>query len=258
MSTPVSMVSGLERVQHDQPPGNKSNDHLRIIFLNAWSGILGNEISRFMEEQAAVTSVFCLQEVDEAMVGICKTILSDDFEEISAYKKNNESDFFPSATYVRKDRDIIASNPLFHDRKDVGLAIQTEIAFGDGSLHICNVHGVSRPNSKQDNPARKEQSAELIKPYAHIEDPVIIGGDFNLFPDTESIQAFQANGYRDLIQEYGIQTTRNHYAWERFPDTPHYFSDYVFVKGGISVTRFSVLDDEVADHLPMLLEVEAQ
>lgn len=83
----------------------------------------------------------------------------------------------------------------------------------------------------------------------------IIGGDFNMFPENESIRMFEKNGYQDLIKNFGIKTTRNRIAWEKYPETPQYYSDYIFLKGDLQIKTFSVPENEVSDHLAMILEI---
>ncbi len=237
-----------------------SIDRLRIVFLNAWSGRLEEPMGAFLEAQAPSTDIFCFQEADGVMPDLCTATLPD-FHKITAYKQHASSeDEFPQANYVKEGLGIIASKILFQDRSDIGLGIYTQVAFGDGSLHLCNMHGISRPVDKRDNPPRLAQSDALIQFFDGIENPedsIVIGGDLNLSPDTQSIQIFSKSGYRDLISDYGIATTRNHYAWDRFPATPHYHSDYVFTKGA-SVADFGVAEDLISDHLAMVLEVERQ
>ena len=81
-----------------------------------------------------------------------------------------------------------------------------------------------------------------------------MGGDFNLFPDTKSLELIREAGFRDLIQEFSISTTRNRYAWEKYP-TKYLFSDYVFVSSSLTVQSFEVPTVEVSDHLPMIVEI---
>lgn len=66
---------------------------------------------------------------------------------------------------------------------------------------------------------------------------------------------FEKNGYKDLIKDYKIPTTRNKVAWKMYPDNPQLYSDYVFVSSGIEVKSFSVIENEISDHLPLILEI---
>jgi endonuclease/exonuclease/phosphatase family metal-dependent hydrolase len=83
----------------------------------------------------------------------------------------------------------------------------------------------------------------------------IIGGDFNILPETESIRMFKDQGYADLIKDFSIRTTRNRFAWEKYPGNELYYSDYVFIKHA-KVVDFAVPALEISDHLPMLLDIE--
>jgi endonuclease/exonuclease/phosphatase family metal-dependent hydrolase len=85
----------------------------------------------------------------------------------------------------------------------------------------------------------------------------IIGGDLNLMPDTESVRMFAANGYRDLIAEFKIPTTRNRLVWDKFPDSKQYYSDYVFVSPEVKVREFSVPNNEISDHLPLIVDIQS-
>jgi hypothetical protein len=66
---------------------------------------------------------------------------------------------------------------------------------------------------------------------------------------------FKNNGYKNLIGDYQIITTRNNLAWSLYPDK-QYFADYVFASPEIKVKSFEVPNNEVSDHLPLILEIE--
>ncbi len=74
-------------------------------------------------------------------------------------------------------------------------------------------------------------------------------GDFNLFPDTESIAMLERSGLQNLIRQYGITSTRTHYYSRK-----EKYADYAFVSEGIDVGDFKILPDVVSDHSPLYLE----
>ena len=76
--------------------------------------------------------------------------------------------------------------------------------------------------------------------------------------DTESVRMFEEAGYRNLIRDFDIKTTRNQISWDMWPDLPkQLWADFVFVSPDIKVKSFVVPeDDESSDHLPMILEVD--
>lgn len=83
----------------------------------------------------------------------------------------------------------------------------------------------------------------------------ILGGDFNTLPDEKSITMFETAGYKSLIKDFAVNTTRNRYVWERYPKNKMYYSDYVFVERGTKLKSFDVPGIEVSDHLPMVVEL---
>ena len=40
-----------------------------------------------------------------------------------------------------------------------------------------------------------------------------------------------------------------------YPESPQLFSDYVFVSPEVAVSGFSVPEDEISDHLPMIVDL---
>lgn len=226
---------------------------MKIVFLNVWGDDMQDTLVGYLEEQVRDTDIFCFQEATEAMRRRCVDILSN-YAETTHHKYVTAADDFWQSTFIRKDITVLSSEILMSDSMNTGVAICSKVQVGNSSLYVCNVHGMSRPKDKRDDPGGIKQSQELINFFKDKSEPIIIGGDFNLFPDTQSIGVFSENGYRDLIQEFHIATTRNHLVWDRFPVRMDY-SDYVFLKGDMTLKSFVVPVNEVSDHLPLLLEV---
>ena len=147
----------------------------------------------------------------------------------------------------------------------VGVAETFKLSLGLNDLHISNIHGISQPGDKKDNPARIRQTEQIINNNSKMNGPRIIGGDFNLLPDTRSIKMFEDQGYLNLIKKNKIKTTRNAHAWiqakEMVADGYRFygeqkFADYVFVSPEIKVKNFEVPNIEISDHLPLILDFE--
>ncbi len=115
-------------------------------------------------------------------------------------------------------------------------------------LTLGNVHGFWTPDGKGDIPQRIRQSKDMLEFMDAQQGPKILCGDFNLNPDTESVRMI-AEKFRDLVKEYGVKTTRSRLCRPGIG----LFADYLFVSEGIKVMDFSVPDEEVSDHLPLLL-----
>jgi endonuclease/exonuclease/phosphatase family metal-dependent hydrolase len=82
----------------------------------------------------------------------------------------------------------------------------------------------------------------------NINNKKILCGDFNLMPDTQSLQII-AEGMNNLIATYKITSTRTNY----YPKEEK-FADYIFTSPDIKVNQFAVLRDEVSDHAPLMID----
>lgn len=229
---------------------------VKIIFLNAWGGKMEKKMRGFFEVQASDTDLFCLQEADEHMRGLVREYLQD-FNETAYMDEHRSSvETFDMSTYVRKTLPVRNSEVSFHEERK-GIGICTELEYRGNPLHIINYGGVSRPGDKLDTPERIKQSEKLLAYYDTKRGPKILGGDFNVLPETRSVQMFVEHGYRELVQDFAIPTTRNRLAWDRFP-VKQLFSDYVFVSRDVEVKDFRVPDIEISDHLPLILQFDVR
>lgn len=227
---------------------------MKIVFLNAWNGKVGRSLWEFFEKQKESTDVFVLMETDINFQKKADQILAD-FTSFKANKEVDNEDEFFQTTYARNINKILVSNAVLDDDRNIGYGLYTKIQSENQILNLINVHGIALPGNKLDNPKRIEQSKAFIDFMKKVDGPKIIGGDFNLEPDTESVQMFEKNGYRNLISEYKIKTTRNHLSWDLYPNK-QLFADYVFVSPDIKIKSFEVPDIEISDHLPLILEIE--
>ncbi len=77
-----------------------------------------------------------------------------------------------------------------------------------------------------------------------------MGGDFNVLPETKSIQLLEAAGMRNLVREFGITSTRSPLYTK-----PEKYADYIFVSKDIEVASFEVLPDVVSDHMALRVAI---
>jgi hypothetical protein len=227
---------------------------MRIIFLNTFHGKVRDGISQFLKDQSLLTDIFCFQEFFEDMDKLYASILPN-FQPISVSKEIN-LDSYRQTTLINKGLKIKEWSVFFPKDPNKGLGIFTRIEREGQNINIVNLHGQPKPGDKLDNPERLAQSQQILDHINKLTGLKIIGGDFNLFPETQSINLFEKAGFRNLIKDYSIHTTRNRLAWEPYPDNPQLFSDYVFVSPEIRVKEFTVPDIEISDHLPMILTID--
>ncbi|TAK95369.1 hypothetical protein EPO05_04410 [Patescibacteria group bacterium] len=228
---------------------------MKVVFLNTWNGKMRAEIEPFIREQSQDADIFCLQEVYPEMRALCQQWLSD-YQEFYAYKFIVKDDDFPQATYVRKSMPGLESEIVLENEPNCGLGINVRFQTKNGILNVCNFHGAAFPGDKLDNPNRLKQSERLIDFFRQRDGQKIIGGDFNLLNNTQSVRMFSENGYADLIHDFEIKTTRNRLAWEMYPDSKQFYSDFVFVSPEVKIEQFMVPENEISDHLPIIMEIE--
>lgn len=268
---------------------------MKVISLNACMGVVFEPLMDFIEEHAADTDIFCLQEMMSTKNAKCFfsekgartnvleeiakrlpdhdcvfSVMEDDFE--IDVEKDGESQL-GIATFVKKSMKIIGSEEIFiantrnsfngKDYATVGhSALRVDVRNGERELSVINAHGRSHPPHKRDAPERIKQSQKILALAERGGTEKIIMGDFNLFPDTESIRMIEDAGFINLITKHEIQTTRGSHIRVLFPEyaTGPYgyqeFADYTFISPDITVHEFSVPDVPISDHLPMILTCE--
>lgn len=257
---------------------------MKIISLNTWGGRAGKEkLLAFMKVYANTTDIFCLQEiwsapyqdVDGKIVGGTRADYNDimiyGLKEITnippdhvPYFRPHHLDNYGLLMLVHKNLHVVEENEFFvHKEKgyipdgDIGhharnvqyIAIKKDTT----PLYVMNFHGLWNGKGKTDSEDRIQQSEKIISHIKKLQGEVILCGDFNLLPDTKSIQMLEDIGLRNLIKENNITSTRtSHYA------KSDKFADYAFISKGVYVNEFKVLPDEVSDHSPLFLDIEIE
>jgi len=238
---------------------------MRIIFLNIWGGQVFEPLMQFIQEYARSTDFFCFQEVSpELFFKISKTLPDHNgwYDIGGKYYPHNV--WYAQAIFVKKGIQVSASRKtnIFHETGNkIGFMQDLSLKRNSQAIFVGNVHGNPHPGSKLDSSSRMIQSQKIIDVFENMSSPKIIGGDFNLLPDTKSIKLFEDAGYRNLIKEFNIKKTRNKLSWKiHSKDSEYfvkqYFADYVFTSSDVKVKSFEVPDIEISDHLPLILDFE--
>ena len=226
---------------------------MKIIFLNAWQGQIP-KIKNFILENIPTTDIFCFQESFNSKSQIFCLDLLEDYQYFFDEKRVSKQDQFINCTFIRKNFSVLDIKTIGQGDSTIGLGLFTKIKISDNKfINLCNFHGHARPGDKQDNPNRIKQSQLIIDFFKDLSGPKIIGGDFNLDLNIKSVQMFEDNGYKNLIKEFKIPTTRNEISWSKY-ENKQLFADHLFVSPGIKITNFSVPNNKISDHLPLILE----
>lgn len=124
----------------------------------------------------------------------------------------------------------------------------------DRAISIAHMHGLRDPSGKHDTPGRRLQAQrllDLIGSIAGSDAPLIICGDFNVEPESETLRILKAVAPTELVTSRATDGTR----------TSHYtkqgrYADYMLVNDRVSVLGFAVRSKpEVSDHRPLVLEI---
>jgi exonuclease III len=208
---------------------------MKLISLNTWGGIVKDELHDFIKKQAVDTDIFCFQEIFDNAVNARIDVLGD--IDINLYKTltdllpEHKGFYAPSqdndeglAVFVKPHIKLNEVGDVFvhryrnamknDDGKTIGRNIQFVQFNQDGQEYtVINFHGLWNGGGKTDSPDRLEQSnkiREFIDTRAT--GKVILVGDFNLEPETESV-AILEKGMRNLIKEHGVTSTRSHHYY---------------------------------------------
>lgn len=127
-----------------------------------------------------------------------------------------------------------------------------EFYINNKTLQILNLHGIYSKD-KKDSYRTLEQCKYILDVAKRKNVATIITGDFNLFPDTESIKILSKE-FRNLINEYKIKSTRPNF--NDGTDIGNNVVDYIFVSNNIKVNDFYVIDTNISDHLPLFLDFD--
>lgn len=237
---------------------------MRTIFLNSWFGRAGKPFLDFIKSESTKTDIFCFMEISPELYSKLSMVLSG-FNVL--YQKGTYLKTLGTTCgqviFVRKGIEPKRGgkiNIYYQLKDDVGFLQYQELKLGEKSLWLGNVHGKTKPGTKRDTQTRLKQSAKIISFFEDKNGLKIIGGDFNLMPGTKSVKMFEEKGYRNLIEEFGVKSTRNRLAWNQFKHKSgferQYFADYVFVSPEVRVKSFEVPNIEISDHLPLILDFE--
>ena len=116
------------------------------------------------------------------------------------------------------------------------------------------MHGLRDLAGKHDTPERRMQAerfAQLAAGLAELGDGLCLCGDFNVLPDSETLDILRRLDLVELVTSRSFQGTRtSHYR------KPGKFADYMLVNALLADAEFDVLGaPEVSDHCPLVLTI---
>ncbi len=258
---------------------------MKVITLNTWGGRAGKEKLLSFFNKYRDIDIFCLQEIwsaphehlDGCLAGGVpmdySKIMTQGVKDISDLLDNHFSFFRPHfgnnyglLMLVKKNLVVQNEGEIFvHKEKGYLPAVLDGVDAGNharniqyvtsdtksGPVTTINFHGLWNGKGKTDSEDRLLQSDKIIKFIKTLKAKVVLCGDFNLLPDTKSLEIIEKSGLINLIKKYDIKSTRT-----GLYSKPEKYADYCFVNRDIKVKDFKVLPEEVSDHAPLYIEFE--
>lgn len=125
--------------------------------------------------------------------------------------------------------------------------VQLEI---DGKkLNLLNHHGHHIDSHKLGDDETMRQVSQIIEYIKHLEGSVILCGDFNLSPESDSIKRINEN-LVNLSVAHKLKTTRSKLTYK------NEVCDYIFVSSDIKVNSFVMDDTIISDHNALILDFD--
>jgi endonuclease/exonuclease/phosphatase family metal-dependent hydrolase len=239
---------------------------MRLLQLNEWGGRLENQILDLVREQSA--DIVCLQEAVDAPGDAALSVPTHKLQSAGNYPHAFSSPVFSFnlmnkvATFgnaILSRHPFIKTNTIFtnlsykpdfdFDSDDYNIRnLQHAIVDVDGQqLHILNHHGHHIRQHKDGDAETLRQMKQIADYVETLDGPIILTGDFNLAPRSESLEVINAL-LKNLSIEHKLKTTRT------FLTKKKEVCDYIFVNDAVTVANFEALEDIASDHKALLLE----
>lgn len=122
------------------------------------------------------------------------------------------------------------------------------------TLLVCNLHGIWGLDGIDNNDRLK--MSELIVKQVRGKEKVILTGDFNLKPNTQTIANIEKHLTNVFKDELKTTFNLNRKDLERFPGYASAVVDMIFTSQDIVVTKHTCPQVDVSDHLPLIIEFD--
>jgi len=242
---------------------------MKLMTLNVWQGRLERVLLKHLEQQNI--DFACMQEAVDykgktggiissySKIGTSLRLKEQFFSPLNAIKFGKNELSFGNVIYSKlpftKTENIFTRGSYKADFDfDVddynirGLQHVT-VDVGGKNLHILNHHGHHIEAHKLGDDETMRQIS-MIKDYIkQLDGAVILCGDFNLSPESESIKQLDSI-LQNLSVAYSLKTTRSLLTYKEE------VCDYIFVNEGVDVKGFSMDNTIISDHNALILDFE--
>lgn len=242
---------------------------MKLLQINAWSGRLLKLLTELIQQEKP--DFICMQEVvslDAEIHSLLGTL--EEMQKDTNYKYQHYSKVFQFklmnmqalwgncilSNFPIMKKETVFTNLRFvkdfnFEEYDYNIRnLQHVIVdLGNKKLNILNHHGHHIPDHKNGDAQTLKQMGIVGEYLDKLSGPVILTGDFNLAPHSQSLGLIN-DRLKNLSVEYKLQTTRTPLTHKKE------VCDYIFVNDEIRVRRFSASDELVSDHKALILEFD--
>lgn len=251
---------------------------IKILTLNIWGGELLNNVVSFIQEENP--DIVLLQEVYNG-----KEDLETRFRSFNILKEKLNFFYYafePLFLGVRSNgKKILQGNAIFsrfpienkkliffdipfgefsleeskiniNKNKVIPMGmLKAEIELPNKNIDTYSVHGIWGLDG-EDNPRRLEMSRIIVNEIKNKEN-VILGGDFNLKPNTRTIKNIEEQLQNVFKNELVSTFNMKH---KELPGYATAVVDMIFVSRHFKVVNHYMPDADVSDHMPLIAEIE--
>ncbi len=125
---------------------------------------------------------------------------------------------------------------------------------GDKTLHLLNTQGIWGEDGGDTE--RRLQMSECILREVGENNPLVLGGDFNVQPNTQTMQSIAVKLTDVFANELKTTFAVELKDLEKYPGYATAVVDMVFVTADVRVTNHYCPKVAISDHLPLVVEVE--
>lgn len=133
--------------------------------------------------------------------------------------------------------------------------LHLKIAIANKNISFLNTH-FAWSNSPKEKPHQTKQGKILIDYLHTVTEPFVLSGDFNLDPTQPLIQKINKLACNLTVANHVINTLNpnTHRVKSLFP--PGVAIDYIFTSNDLSVKDFSIVKEDISDHLGLTADIE--
>jgi len=137
------------------------------------------------------------------------------------------------------------------DRPRVAHGVRVAERASGATFTMVNLHGLRDGGGKGDTPARRAQADRIVEFVSTLRregDEVVVSGDFNLLPNSETFDVLAGLGLTDLVRDADTRTSR-------YPKAVRH-ADYLLVSAPTEICKFEVVSTpEVSDHRALVVDL---